>query len=411
MIRSLTIGLPLDSLSTAELAEGVAELLACSAAAFARHAVEPRTRRFTLPACGQEGEAEGALLSRLRWVDELARQNGVRWFCLPLDFVAEGPRRGRVQAALDGIVRFERLFLNMILAADRRIAIHASRDAARLVLDVSRKGANGFDNFRVGASMNCPANAPFFPFSRHEGPGIAFSFALETARPVLDALRASPARRDAGAARDLVVATLTPLLRHLDGVGREIAAASGAEYRGLDASFAPLPVDQVSVAALIEEILGAPVGGSGTVFATAFLTDALRTAIVESGARGAGFNGVMFSVLEDPGLAASNDRRRISVDNLLATAAVCACGLDMVPIPGLSFPEEVAAVMLDVAAYSCALDKPLGVRLLPIPSAHVGDFTRFSLDFLCDSRVIALASHDKYLESAEDPLGLRTPRH
>jgi uncharacterized protein (UPF0210 family) len=408
MIRSLTIGLPLGQLSTAEIHSRVSGLLRAKDDILTDHI--PRTLRFTLPASGAEGEPEGALLSRLRWVDDLATATGVRWFCLPLDFVTPGPRRGRIAAALDAITRFEKMFLNLVLAADRQIAVNAAQDAAKLVLDISRKSNNGFDNFRVGASFNCPANAPFFPFSRHHGDNVAFSFALETTPLALDALRDFARPRDAGAARDRIVEVLSPQLRLLDDLGNRLAEASGTDYRGLDASFAPMPVDNVSVASLTERLIGAPIGSHGSIFATAFLTDALRAAFAESKARPIGFNGVMYSILEDPTLSASSNRRGVSLDGLLAMATVCACGLDMVPVPGLSFPEEMSAVMLDVAAISCALDKPLGARLLPIPGARVNEVTNLNLDFLCDSRVLGLTANEHRLESSQHLLGLRVPR-
>lgn len=409
MIRSLTIGLPLDDLSTSQIHERVNGLVRAKDELLADS--PPRTLRFTLPPSGPEGEAEGALLSRLRWVDELATATGIRWFCLPLDLCAPGPRRGRITAALDAISRFERMFLNLILAADRQCAVNAAQDAAQLVLDISKKSNNGFDNFRVGASFNCPPNAPFFPFSRHQGGNVAFSFALETTQVALEALKDFKRPHDAGAVRDQIVAALTPRLQAMDEVGNRLAQTTGCEYRGLDASFAPMPVEDVSVARLVEKIIGAPIGTHGSVFATAFLTDALRASIAASKARAVGFNGVMYSLLEDPALAAAHSKRRINLDALLALSTVCACGLDMIPVPGLSFPEEISAVMLDVAALSCALDKPLGARLLPIPGAHVNELTELNLDFLCDSRVLGLTANDRRLESEAHLLGLRVPRH
>lgn len=410
MIRSLTIGLPLDAQSTSEIASRVRALLEASATAFAAAGLAPRTRRFTLPPAGPEDEAEGVLLSKLRWVDDLARATGVRWFCLPLDLVRGASRHGRLSQALDAVDRFERAFVNLVLAADGRTAVNAVHDAARFVLDVSRRSNNGFDNFRVGASFSCPANAPFFPFSRHEGPGVAFSLALETTQLAARALASHGAASDAGAVRDLLAGALAPALRELDGLGRRIAEESGAEYRGLDASLAPLPAEDVSVAALVESVIGAPVGSHASVFATAFLTDALRCAVRDSGARTVGFNGVMYSLLEDRLLAAANNQRRLTLDGLLALSTVCACGIDMVPVPGRAFPEEIAALMLDVAALSCSLGKPLGVRLLPIPGAHVNEFTRLNLDFLCDSRVVGLTSNDRRFATREPLLELRAPR-
>lgn len=409
MIRSLTIGLPLDHASTTEIETHVQRVLAEADKALSKAQLSPRTKRFTLPPSGPDAEVEGALLSRIRWVDELARRTQVRWFCLPLDFMDGGLRRVRAAAALDAVVRFDRLFLNMILAHNRQMAVNAAHDAAKLVLDVSRKSNNGFDNFRVGVSFNCPANAPFFPFSRHEGSTVAFSFALETTPLALEILRAGSLQADS--VRDRLVERLVPYLRQVEEIGQQIAQATQAEYRGVDASLAPMPSDNVSVATAIELLTGAPIGSHASVFATALFTDALRTALVASQATAVGFNGVMYSVLEDPALAAANSKRLISLDTLVSLSTVCACGLDMVPIPGLSFPEEVSAVMLDVAAVSCALDKPLGVRLLPIPSGQVNEFTKLNLDFLCDSRVIGLTANDRRIQAQEHLVGFRTPRH
>lgn len=410
MIRSLTIGLPLDDVSTTEIDARVSHLLRVADKALASTPYAPRTIRYTLPASGPEGEAEGALLSRLRWVDDLARATGVRWFCLPLDLTTAGPRRGRVAAALDCVSRFQKMFLNVIIAEQRKTAVNAVMDTAKLVLDIARKSNNGFDNFRVGASFNCPPNAPFFPFSRHAGQDVAFSFALETTQLAHEAMTRCSRPRDVGEVRDHLAAELAPALRSVDGLGRRIGEESGAKYCGLDASLGPFPAERVSVAALIEQIIGAPIGSHGSVFATAFLTDALRGAIAASEAKAVGFNGVMFSVLEDQVLAAANSKRHIDIDTLMVLSTVCACGLDMVPIPGISFPEEVAAVMLDVAALSSSLDKPLGVRLLPIPNGGVNEFTRFNLDFLCDSRVIGLTANDQALATGEPAVGFRFPR-
>jgi uncharacterized protein (UPF0210 family) len=411
VIRSLTVGLPTEDLSTSEIEARVRRLLDVAHRALAKRALTPRTVRFTLPVCGAADEGEGVLLSRLRWVDDLSTRTGIRWFCLPVDLVQAASYRGRLAASLDAIGRFERMFLNLILASDGNIAVNAFHDAAQLVLNASRKSNNGFDNFRIGVSFNCPTNAPFFPFSRHEGNDLAFSCAVETTQIAQQVLSTCRSPQDLGVARDRIAGALDPVLRSIDSAGREIAQESGTEYRGLDASLAPMPSDDVSVAGLVEKLIGMATGSHASLCATALLTDAVRTAVVASGAKTVGFNGLMYSLLEDRRLAAANNQRRISIDSLLALSAVCACGLDMIPIPGSSFPEEIAALMLDVAALSCSLDKPLGARLLPIPGGHAGELTRLNLDFLCDSRIMELTSNDGRFATEAPLLVLRSPRH
>jgi len=160
---------------------------------------------------------------------------------------------------------------------------------------------------------------------------------------------------------------------------------------------------------LVERLSGAPVGSHGSVFITAILTDAIRAALLKSGALPLGFNGVMYSILEDNGLASANSRRLISLDGLISLASVCACGVDMVPVPGNSFPEELATVMIDIAAMSLSLKKPLGIRLLPIPGRSTNELTQFNLDFLCDSRVMGLSATDRSLESNAHAFGMLAP--
>lgn len=410
MIRSLTIGIPLGAASQIEIGNEARHLISTARSILDAQEILPRTTRYTLPAVGSEGEDEGVVQSLLRWVDSLAAETDVRWFCLPFDFVSDVPRTHRLETALDVVSRFPRLFMNLIVSDERALSVPAINDVARLVRRIARKSNNGFDNFRVGASCGCPANAPFFPFSRHEGDRIAFSFALETtdlALAVADELgNAPPIDRY----RDRLVERVSGILARVHGLGLEIERKTDCLYRGLDASLAPFPDGRTSVAALIARLLGAEFGSQGSVFVTGVLTDALRAAIDRSGARAVGFNGVMFSLLEDNALAAANSRRFVNFDTLMAASAVCGCGIDMVPVSGTSFPEEIAAVMLDIAAMAISLNKPLGVRLLPIPNRAANEFTAFNMDFLCDSRILSLAGHDRSLTADEYAFGLLSPR-
>lgn len=410
MIRSVTVGIPVGSKSPALLEEGAKLLIATALKVLGDADIVPRTIRYTLPAVGAEGEDEGTVLSTLQWIDRLAAETDVRWFCLPFDFVEDGPRRQRLSIALDIISRFPRLFMNLIVADEHRLSVSAVNDVASLVTRIARKSNNGFDNFRVGASCGCPANSPFFPFSRHEGSEIAFSFALETigiARSVAQELGAAP---PIDVFRDRLVERLSQALARVHKLGEQIADRTGMIYKGLDASFAPFPDGEMSVGALIEHLLGAPIGSHGSVFITGVLTDAIRASLRASGALSVGFNGVMYSLMEDNALAAANSRRSITMDALVSLSAVCGCGVDMVPISGNSFPEEIAGLMLDVAQMALSLHKPLGVRVLPIPNKSMNEFTEFNLDFLCDSRVVGLQAHDRRLSTTAPSLGLLSPR-
>ena len=117
------------------------------------------------------------------------------------------------------------------------------------------------------------------------------------------------------------------------------------------------------------------------------LTNTLNEALTQSGIRPAGFCGVMFSLLEDAGLGTHNNFKAFSIDSLLSYCSVCGCGLDIIPIPGDTFEEEISSLILDVATMSTILKKPLGVRLPPIPLKHANEFTSFECGFLTNTRI------------------------
>jgi len=66
-----------------------------------------------------------------------------------------------------------------------------------------------------------------------------------------------------------------------------------------------------------------------------------------------------------------------NTDSLLAYSAVCAGGLDTVPLPGDASEDEIARIVGDVATLAWKWRKPLAARLLPVPGRRPGDRTEF----------------------------------
>jgi uncharacterized protein len=96
----------------------------------------------------------------------------------------------------------------------------------------------------------------------------------------------------------------------------------------------------------------------------------------------------MLPVLEDATLAARSLERTFSVNDLLLYSAVCGTGLDTVPLPGDTGEDELAGILLDVAALAFRLNKPLTARLMPIPGAKAGDVTDFDFPYFANGRVL-----------------------
>jgi uncharacterized protein len=401
MIRSITIGVPVFSHSLEVQAERLSDFSAKAARALEQMGTSARTLRLTLPALADDTRPRSAIHSMLQGVDRLSEAAGARWACLPFDLVGDAPSAERLGAALDCVREHPRIFMNLIVAREGEISVEGAYHAGRLILKAAALSNNGFDNFRIGASCCCPANAPFFPFSRHEGDDFAFSFAMETTPLALEiAEQAGRERWTLSSLRDALANRLASALAPYEELALHIAKETGFAWRGMDASYAPFPDGKTSVGRLVE-MIGTTPGALGGVFVTSLLTDALKEGLRRGGITKVGFNGVMYSVLEDERLAQVNGNRGLSMHTLMALASVCSCGIDMVPVPGTMFPEEIGSLILDLAAMAVRLRKPLGIRVLPIRNRSTNERTGFNLDFLCDSRVMDIGQGETFLEKGD----------
>ena len=71
---------------------------------------------------------------------------------------------------------------------------------------------------------------------------------------------------------------------------------------------------------------------------------------------------------------------------------MCGTGLDTIPLHGGTTPEQLAPLLLDMAALALRLDKPLTARLMPIPGKQAGQATNFDFPFFANSQVMPLSS-------------------
>jgi hypothetical protein len=387
-VRAITLGFDPDQGDTAARERTIPAFFDAATAAVEAAGRQLRTRRLVLPPLNTRPRfSRAGLQSILRWLEGVAEASGVRWYNVPFSTFVDGDLTPTFDAAIDVIRRNPQAFVNCVVAQDGRIERRGVLECARFIQAVSKLSKNGYDNFRVGASCNTPEGAPFFPFSRHGGTEDAFAMALELPT-VFGEVLAAHGGTPLDELRGILVARASDELKQVDAIGLAIEAQTGIRYRGLDGSLAPYPDATGSVARIVEAIGVDDYGASGTMFATAYLTDVLRTAVTTSGARAVGFHGVMDSLLEDPAIGERTSRATLGLDGLLSFAAVCGCGLDMVPIPGDTYVEEIASLILDVAAMSCALGKPLGARILPIPGKAAGEFTDFGHDFFFNCRIL-----------------------
>jgi uncharacterized protein (UPF0210 family) len=166
---------------------------------------------------------------------------------------------------------------------------------------------------------------------------------------------------DPQAAEKKLVNALTVQLSAVEKIAAQVASGSGWAYAGTDPT--PAPLGEVSIARAIESFTGVPFGSSGTMTAAAVITRAVQSVAVKR----VGYSGLMVPVLEDAVLAKRWDEGAYTLDALLAYSAVCAGGLDTIPLAGDTGVERIAHILSDVATLAYKWKKPLAARLLPAP--------------------------------------------
>jgi uncharacterized protein (UPF0210 family) len=252
--------------------------------------------------------------------------------------------------------------------------VRAAADLVKYVADHSPRSQGNF-NFAVTAMLG--PYAPFYPGAYHTGAGRKFTIGLESAS-VVEAVFTATGNSPAAATTQLTAA----LTRHAQAVERialDVAKQTGWSYLGMDPT--PAPLKDVSIGAAIEKFTGAKFGSSATLTAAAVITQAVKAVPVKQ----TGYVGLMLPVLEDSRIAQRWGEGTVTVDALLAYSAVCATGLDTVPLPGDVTEEQLARILGDVATLAHKWRKPLAARLLPVAGKKAGDRTEFDDPFLVNT--------------------------
>lgn len=278
----------------------------------------------------------------------------------------------------------ESLFVSLAVASHAKgIDLPAIRAAARVIDALGHDTADGMSNFRFAAAANVPAGVPFFPTAYAGADVPSFAFATEAADLAVDAFTNA---RDLNDAQTRLMNALETHGARLDEWGKRLEKTSGVRYAGIDFSLAPYPHENSSLATALERLTGARFGTRGTLFAASFLTDTLRLAKFTR----AGFSTLMLPVLEDWTMAQRSHENLYSLDSLLLYSTVCGTGLDTIPLAGDVSEHDIAALLLDLAALSVKLDKPLTARLVPVPNIRAGESTQFNFEYFANSRAFGI---------------------
>ena len=256
----------------------------------------------------------------------------------------------------------------VVVAGDDGIRWPAVGAAARVMKKLEDTDRSE-GNFRFAAVAMVPPMSPFFPAAYNEGFGHQFAIGLESPNLIQAAFKGAP---DLAAARQKLTDALAAEAFDVQTHANRIDMETGWRFAGIDLS--PAPGKDASIALAMEALTQQPFGASGTLTAAATITAGIKAVA----AKQTGYSGLMLPVLEDPEIAKRWSEGHLSVDALLAYSAVCATGLDTIPLPGDITEEQLDLMIGDMASLAFKWHKPLAARLLPVAGKQAGDMTEFS---------------------------------
>jgi len=267
----------------------------------------------------------------------------------------------------------------------RGISTAAVKACASIITQAASITPNGFTNLRFCAMSNVKPFTPFFPAAYSYRTQPAFALAIEAADAAIDAFDSA---KTVAEGKGNMLTQMNQAAEELSSVIRQMNLQWELPFKGFDFSLAPFPEDWCSLARAMETLGVDRIGMMGSLSAAAILAETLD--------RGkwlkVGFNGLMLPVLEDSILAARSVEGSFSIKDLLMYSAVCGTGLDTVPLPGDITVDEIEPLLIDIAALSLRLNKPLTARLMPVPNLKSGEMTQFDFDFFKNGKILDFPS-------------------
>jgi hypothetical protein len=263
----------------------------------------------------------------------------------------------------------------------------AALPTARLIQRLAQETAEGFGNFRFAMLACVDPGSPFFPAAYHSPTAVSqLSIGLQAASIIADALHSyheNMATREPDLAQitQHVSAEFSRRKAPYADLAQKTAQELGLVYGGMD--YSPAPMGEDSIVAAIEQAGYGTFGSSGTLALVAALTAVLKGLSPQS----AGYNGLMFPVLEDAALGRRWEEGLVTAQQLLLYSSVCGTGLDTIPIAGDTPTETIARLLVDVATLAYRLHKPLSARLFPVPGKRAGERTAFTSPYLTNTVV------------------------
>ena len=283
--------------------------------------------------------------------------------------------------------------VNVPLVSDGILDNELISHCSKAIQNIAKITPRGEGNFNFTVNFNCQPLIPYFPASYHQSAlGNQFVIGLETPDLLVAILKELNKNSRHLTHNEKMAqyfsAMQTALQYHIDQTAGIATQFNNNDFKfaGVDSSAAPSK-DCSSMVEVYQQLGVEYFGAAGTVEASALLTRVFKsikhTPLV-------GFSGLMLAVTEDQGLADATINNEFDIRSLLTYSAVCGIGLDTVPIPGDTPTHKIDALMRDTGTMAFRLNKPLTVRLFPVPNLAAGELTKFESDDLCNCAVLAV---------------------
>lgn len=361
-----------------------AKLVATAEDIQAKYGIPIVNKRLSVSPVSLIGAASGGYALIAKAMDEAAKSNGI-------DFI--GGYTALVQKSMTPKEREFLLTVPEVLASTERVCASVNvgstraginMDAVALMGEVVKKTAElTADRGSIGCAKlvvfaNAVEDNPFMAGSFNgvsegdsvvnvgiSGPGVVKA-ALENIRG-----------KSCDVLSETIKDTAFKITRMGELVGREAAAAIGAEFGIVDLSLAPTPVRNDSVGEVLEAMGLSVVGAHGTTACLAMLNDAVKKGGTMASSHVGGLSGAFIPVSEDIGMIEAVRKGALSIEKLEAMTSVCSVGLDMIAVPGDTAADAISAIIADEAAIGVINGKTTAVRVIPVVGKKEGDEVEF----------------------------------
>jgi len=334
------------------------------------------------------GHGQAAAVQLARTLDESAAACGVDLVGGFTALVHKGisPGDAVVMQSLPEVLSQTKRVCASINVASRRAGINmdAVHEMGHILLKIAQAtaGQKGFGCAKLVIFANIPEDNPFMAgaYMGEGEPEATVNIGVSGPGVVCSALRRRlqlEKKLTLGELAEEIKITSFRVTRVGELIGREVAAELGVPFGIVDLSLAPTPTIGDSVGDILKMLGIAQIGAPGSTAAVAMLNDAVKKGGAFASSSVGGMSGAFIPVSEDAALAEAAASGHLSIEKLEAMTSVCSVGLDMIPIPGDTPAETIAAIIADEMAIGVINNKTTGVRLIPVPGGKAGEKVEF----------------------------------